>query len=342
MTAMPPTKGHGYLIDWAHNYCILAEIPVLSVVVCTRPGEPFAKERYEAVDDYVEYTLDHGRTMVEVINLHEDMPQNPPDHEDFWGLWCRKLQDFTGIEKGDIVIASETYGLDLARHLECTFIPCDIYREIIDIKATKVRENPARFFDQVLPTFQHNMRKTITLFGAESTGKSTWAKRLAKGMNGYYVPEWARMYLETCGDRVTDEKMLEIARGQFSAQHAVSEMEDKPYIFQDTDLLSTIGYWRIYGKKEPDYLVEWFNQSKADLYILMRSDIPFVPDKLRYGGDKRESSDDFWRDLLTEFGCNCCSAAPSSSFLHRELFMADDINHCFHQPLIEMMNFVRT
>ena len=40
----------------------------------------------------------------------------------------------------------------------------------------------------------------------------------------------------------------------------------------------------------------------SDLYIVMNSGIPFTPDKLRYGGTVRESTDEFWINILKEFG----------------------------------------
>jgi len=38
----------------------------------------------------------------------------------------------------------------------------------------------------------------------------------------------------------------------------------------------------------------------ADHYLLLKDNVPFVPDPLRYGGDKRESNMAFWECLLKE------------------------------------------
>jgi nicotinamide riboside kinase len=45
-------------------------------------------------------------------------------------------------------------------------------------------------------------------------------------------------------------------------------------------------------------------QTKSDLYFVMNDEIPFEEDKLRYGGNKRETDKQFWIDLLEEYGCN--------------------------------------
>lgn len=60
-----------------------------------------------------------------------------------------------------------------------------------------------------------------------------------------------------------------------------------------------IGYGRIYDGV--DYGKELFRP--ADLYIVMNDEIPFEEDALRYGGKVRESTKQFWIDLLEEYKC---------------------------------------
>ena len=43
---------------------------------------------------------------------------------------------------------------------------------------------------------------------------------------------------------------------------------------------------------------------KSDLYIVTRSNIPFEADPLRYGGDKREGSDEYWIDICNQYKLN--------------------------------------
>jgi nicotinamide riboside kinase len=134
------------------------------------------------------------------------------------------------------------------------------------------------------------------------------AKRLARDMNGTFVPEWAREYLETVGVETTDDRMYDIVHGQAALQGAAAGVQNRPWIFQDTDLLSTIGYYHIYGGaiRQPKDLQDCqslFDRRKSDMYIVMNDRIPFEEDQLRYGGDKRESSKQFWIDLLEKNNC---------------------------------------
>jgi hypothetical protein len=78
---------------------------------------------------------------------------------------------------------------------------------------------------------------------------------------------------------------------------------------QDTDLYSTHGYWQYWANHydsldtwslprlrdyPPMALLKQADALKSDLYIITPSEIPFEPDPLRYGGDRREISDEWW------------------------------------------------
>lgn len=301
LTAMPPTYGHAYLISFAHQYMSqIAKSGKLHVIVCSRPGEPIPGEaRAQAIRDHFK---DYQNIWVHHRNSFD--PQFPDDHPEFWSYWRQiVLSKINAIRPDDILFASDQYGIEFAKQIGCRFQPCDTNRKIVQIAATNVREDPIRHFADMLPTFAEPIRKTVTFFGAESTGKTTLSQTMAMKMNGHWCHEWARSYLEMIGPEITDERMSDIVSGQYAAQSAVSQMAGKPFIIQDTDLLSTLGYYRIYGGEQDDRLLDLIERSKSDLYIVMNSRIPFTPDRLRYGGNVRESLDEFWINLLDEFGC---------------------------------------
>lgn len=306
LTAMPPTVGHGHLIRWATNFLKASETinPQLFVLVCTQPGEPLCSERFEAVDRF----CDSIRTVpVSAIFLHAKMPQYPKNaHDlDFWRVWQREIRRHVGTV--DIVFSSESYGRRLAMELDAKPVIVDPERVTHAVSASAVRADPVGRFGDILPEFRRHVVKTVTVFGAESTGKTT----LSKGMGGDHVTEWARPYLESLASpETTDERMADIVSGQYASQVTASNAARSPIIVQDTDLLSTIGYYRIYTDRWAENADYWrcmaaFNRTRSDLYIVLKSDIPYTPDPLRYGGDHRESTDRFWIDLLDEFKCNC-------------------------------------
>ena len=298
MTALVPTVGHLHLIDFA---AALAGMGTAHIIVGSMDSEPVhGVTRYTSLYAYANNT--HSNVIVH--HLHRDVLQNPWEHDDFWSVWASIVREFVDVNTNDYFVASELYGLDMAKVLGCNFMPCDIARQTLPIKGTNVRKDLLSYFDQIAPTFQHNLRKTVTIFGAESCGKTTMAKKLAGEMDGWFVPEWAREYLETVGSELTQEKMRAIVAGQSALQRSVQNLTGRPFIFQDTDLFSTLGYYRLWGNGiEKDILsvrskALW---NKSDLYIVMNDRIPFEADPLRYGGDKRESGTQYWIDLLKEF-----------------------------------------
>lgn len=146
---------------------------------------------------------------------------------------------------------------------------------------------------------------TVTIFGAESVGKTTLARQLAEALGGEWVHEFARDYLETTGQDVTPSSMRAIWQGQAGLQRQ-ARVQRSRYVIQDTDLFSTIGYWCLPHVEPrlgpcPTSLVRDARALRSDLYLILRSNIPFAADRLRYGGDRRESPDQYWIDLCRHY-----------------------------------------
>lgn len=321
MTALPPTRGHGHLIRWGYELCKQTGRE-LHVIVGTQPSEPMGKERYAAISDFCRNLVDGSPIVSEWIRVHwqnEEIQQYPsgPDDEAFWGKWCGRLNDIVSyrnslnaINGGDIIISSETYGAELSKRLGCRSIVVDAAREVIDVNATRIRTRPFYHSDEMLSEFIPYVQKKVTIFGAESTGKSTLLKTLSQHqVCNYSLPEYARGYLESLSSpEVTEDRMEDIVVGQYATLSSVLKQPDAFSVCQDTDLLTTIGYYRMYfpnynSLKGYHMALDLFKRSKADLYLMLLSNIPFESDPLRYGGDVRQGNDEFWEDLLKEFGC---------------------------------------
>lgn len=144
---------------------------------------------------------------------------------------------------------------------------------------------------------------TVTVFGAESTGKTTLSKQLAAALGTTWKHEFARDYLEQTGNAVTTRSMLDIWFGQRTLQQKLSAND---IVIQDTDLFSTVGYWQLpHVEPEigrcPEPLIEDACRLQSDLYIITKSNIPFEHDPLRFGGDRRESDDSYWIDICERY-----------------------------------------
>lgn len=292
MTALPPTKGHLDLIKYAH-----ALTDEVVVIVCSQPDEPFAGERYVALMRATE-----KMNGVRVKSLHETLPQEPDQMDGFWDMWRDKLHGY-GFMPGDFIVSSELYGIELAKAVEGVFMPYDLDRFVNSAKATWVRDNPVMNQHFILPEFMRNLRRTVTIFGAESVGKTTVTNLLGPWLKALTLPEWARPYLEAVGPEVTTERMHRIHEGQKALQIVGEQSDQSIYVIQDTDLYSTVGYWEMWDKPSmPASLLEDAKKHRSHLYVILSSDLPFEPDPLRYGGDQRESSDIYWIDLCEREG----------------------------------------
>lgn len=87
-------------------------------------------------------------------------------------------------------------------------------------------------------------------------------------------------------------------------QRSAYAQNHSAFIFQDTDLFSTLGYYRLYGGGTVEDINDCETaacETQSSLYIVMNSNIRFTPDPLRYGVTKRESDDQFWIDILEEY-----------------------------------------
>ncbi len=297
MTAMPPTIGHLRLVQFAN---LLADEGVV-VILSTQPGEPMATQRVQALTAAIK---NNGLTRVEVRHHHKKIPQDPTT-PGFWGMWQAILKD-NGVTSKDYIVASEGYGQKVAEISGSKFFPYDTKRDIIKIKATAIRDDALNHFDEMLEEFRPYMRTTVTIFGAESTGKTTLSKQLAKELEASWIFEYARPYLENTINEITPRSMTAIWKGQAALQRHISNISTKPYIIQDTDLFSTVGYWQFpHWKKDlgncPNGLIKDAIDLKSDLYIVTKSNIPFEKDPLRYGGDKREGSDQYWINICRKY-----------------------------------------
>jgi HTH-type transcriptional regulator, transcriptional repressor of NAD biosynthesis genes len=317
LTAMPPTTGHLQLIQFAN---LIGEDGV-EVIVCTQPHEPLTLERVKALRQAIRHQNLTKR--VHVQHFSKTIEQNPKA-PGFWKTWRNLMLGF-GLTPNDYIVASEPYGQKLAKVTGTKFFPYDVDRSINGAKATPIRNDTLAHFDDILPEFQPYLRTTVTIFGAESTGKTTLSRELANELGGYFLFEYARPYLENTVNEITPRSMNAIWKGQVALQKQAANLLNKPFIVQDTDLFSTVGYWQFPHWQPvigtcPEGLVQDALQLKSDLYLITKSNIPFEQDPLRYGGDVRESKDQYWIDLCERYKLNY--VVLNSSDRHKRLIEA--------------------
>jgi len=139
---------------------------------------------------------------------------------------------------------------------------------------------------------------TVVLTGAECTGKTSLAAHLAARFALPWVPEAARRYAERVARELTAADVEPIAREHLRLAEAV-RAQGGPLLLLDTDLVSTVVYARQYYGACPEWIGRAARARRADLYLLHRPDIPWIPEPgVRADTDQRPAQDAAFRELL--------------------------------------------
>jgi len=122
----------------------------------------------------------------------------------------------------------------------------------------------------------------IAILGAESTGKSTLAPKLAARYGTLWVPEYLREFVETQQRVPFEDDQLGIARTQRAREDAMAASPDaRRFLFCDTTPLLTAVYSRIYWGRVPPELLALEAQHDYALTLVAGLDLPWVPDGLQ-------------------------------------------------------------
>lgn len=143
--------------------------------------------------------------------------------------------------------------------------------------------------------------RVIALTGAESSGKTTLARRLAEDFSARLVNEASRDLLRP-GEPYGLEDVLRIAREQVRREEAALAAGPGRVVL-DTDLL-VIRIWlderfRVW----PDELERLWQRQAPRLYVLTAPEMPWEPDPLRENPGDRERLHGRYIERLAALGC---------------------------------------
>jgi NadR type nicotinamide-nucleotide adenylyltransferase len=124
----------------------------------------------------------------------------------------------------------------------------------------------------------------VCFHGAESTGKSTLAKKLSQEFGCPLVAEYGRTYAETIGTNFRMDDLTAIAARQNRMMREACASRPQ-LIMLDTDPLMTATWAEMMFGHAPNVLMGY---DKAELYLLFEPDVPFIEDGTRFFGDENE------------------------------------------------------
>jgi NadR type nicotinamide-nucleotide adenylyltransferase len=140
----------------------------------------------------------------------------------------------------------------------------------------------------------------VVLTGSESTGKSELARRLGEHFNAPVSVEFVRAYAAQHGNLGFADHGP-IAKGQIAAEdEAIRRAGD--LVVLDTDLVSTVVYCEHYFGRCPPWIETEARTRAADLYLLLKPDIPWQPDDVRDREHRREEMHQLFRSKLEALG----------------------------------------
>jgi HTH-type transcriptional regulator, transcriptional repressor of NAD biosynthesis genes len=264
---LPPHLGHVHLCHAARAMC-----DELVIVVDAIAGHPISRAQRIA---WMTELVPGAR----VVGLDVELPQDPSEDPAFWQLWREALGRAAG--PVDRVFTSDAYGRRLAAELGATWIPIDPDRQAFAISGTAVRADPLGNWELLPRCVRAHYARRVSVFGPESTGKSTLAAVLAKMFDTIHVPEFARAYLESRGGVLARGDMEVIGAGQLAVEDAAAGDANRILVC-DTDPLATVVWCEVLYGEAPAWLRERAFARRYALTLLCDVDLAWENDLVRY------------------------------------------------------------
>lgn len=264
---MPLHQGHVLLLQFARQF--VDELIVVVDKVVNEPIPGIVRKKW----------IQEIFPQIKIICLDETTPQTPEEHPNFWQYWQDLLNRKLQINP-DLVFASEDYGVPLADRLGAKYIPFDPERKLIDISGKALRNN---FFDKwqyLASSVKKDLVFKISLFGPESTGKSTLASQLAAHYQTVMVPEYARTIIES-REKIEKEDMVLIAKGQKILEDNACTLANSVLICDTDPLLTSIWHQFLFQENSPE-IIDIARTGHYHLTLLTDIDLAWVADKARY------------------------------------------------------------
>jgi HTH-type transcriptional regulator, transcriptional repressor of NAD biosynthesis genes len=286
----PPHRGHHHLIDYATT-----RVDHLDVVVCSRPDQgirgevraSWLRERHPNAD----------------VTVVQDICDD--DNSRAWADYTRSFLGYAP----DIVFTSEPYGDTYAGFLRARHIAVDPSRRRVAICATNIRRDPLANWQFLEPPVRAHFAVRVCVVGAESTGTTTMAQKLAEHFKTLWVPEYGRDYwvkksgLEgPFGTWKTDE-FVHIATEQQKLEDELAR-SCSGLLVCDTDALATSIWHERYVGSRSDEVRQIAARRSYPLYFLTDCDIPFVQDGTRDGEQIRTWMTRRFQEELSRIGAN--------------------------------------
>lgn len=264
----PLHRGHQTLLDHAHE---LAD--EVSVIVWSNPD--FTSMPNEVRAGWITALYPRARVLI-----GSDGPPNlAPDQVQ--REYTAALLQRHGCSP-DVVTTCESYGPGLAAHLGIAHEWAAAARPSGSPSGTLLRADVHAHRDWLHPLVYAHFVKKVVLMGAESTGKSTLAARLAAEFGTEHVQEYGREHYAARGGHLDLDDYVTIARIHRQLEDDAALRADR-YLFVDTNAITTMFFSHYYNRESLPELHRLADDcaSRYAHVIVCDDDIPFEQDGWR-------------------------------------------------------------
>lgn len=270
---LPYHNGHAHLIRTARE-----RVDELTILVCSLGADPIPGGiRYQWVRA--------AHPDCRVIHVSEEVPQAPEEDAAFWPIWTDLIRRHVGA--ADWVFTSELYGDELARRLGARHFCVDLRRAGVPVSGTAIRADPMNHWQFLPREVKPYFVRRVAILGAESSGKSTLAKRLAEHFETEWVPEFGRAFCEgKDAGSLSPDDFEGIAWGQATWEEERACHSNRVLIC-DTELHTTCTWCDLIVGSRPPWLTDAARRRRYDQVLLLEPDVPWVDDGTRVLGSRR-------------------------------------------------------
>ena len=238
----------------------------------------------------------------EFVNVAKLDETNLPRYPDGWLAWLDMLDKVVSEsiipDLADInvtVYCGEPEYRDMIEKLRPNWHVDLVDRtEIIDVSATKIRNNPIKYFNSITRPFKKHFTKKVLLAGPASTGKTTLAQDLGKLFNAPVSLEYAREYQDKYNvddDELDIKDYMYLLTGQYEqTSNLIDGDSNNGLVIADTNSIVTLTYIDYYMKDEisaKDYemlhkmYLQILHKEKWDLILITMPNSSYVDDGFR-------------------------------------------------------------
>lgn len=286
---LPFHHGHKALIEFALTQC-----QQLTIIVCASDQETIdVQQRCQ----WITQTFNHQPvTIIPFTYNEQDLINTSTSSEHVSKQWANAFAPL--IQHCQTVITSEPYGDYVANYLNIKHIAFDKTRLQIPISATTINQAPTHHWNYLPNSVKQDLAFSVVLLGTESTGKTTLCQSLSAHYQATPVYEIGRELVADSRD--FNHQLLPIIAEQHAQRIINAKQAEHPLIIIDTDIHITASYAEFCFNHPLTITPHVAEANKANLYLYLENDAPFIQDGTRMEHQQRNLLDRSHKKILQQ------------------------------------------